>query len=218
MTITVRLYRHSDLDLLLLCHAYGKRFARLVSDCLRSYIRNIPPYLAGAPNIEFIENHENIVSSKYIGVSLSSTEDADVLAFLKNNIRYGYRNNFIKNILRLYAGRACIAAYCSTKDGYDYLMRTNTQPVVPPSIIFPTFPGTPQANAFTPAIGIENAPKREPKKRSAPRPVYVKPKNECVSPLRSVSQPETDDPVAPVQTNMQDNMDVFNMFIKATSE
>lgn len=134
MTITVRLYRHSDLDLMLLCGAYGKRFARFASECVKSYIRNIPPYLAGVPDIEFVEDHDDIVSSKYVGLSFSSREDGDVLDFLKNNIRYGYRNNFIKNILRLYAGKICIAAYCSTKAGYDRLKQSG---------VLPSYTGTP---------------------------------------------------------------------------
>jgi len=211
MTITVRLYRHTDLDLLLLCGAYGKRFARFASECLRSYIRNIPPYLAGMPDIEFVENHDSLVSSKYVGVSFSPTEDADILSFLKNNIRYGYRNNFIKNVLRFYAGRACVAAYCSTKDGYEYLKQSNLQPQ-------PFF--SPQYSNPTVAFPAVTTTPTKPKKTHLPVAATKARPNPNVLPVAEkmpapIKQEQEEKEM--VNNATADDMDVFNMFIRATS-
>lgn len=215
MTITVRLYRHSDLDLMLLCNAYGKRFARFVAECIRSYIRKTPPFLAGVPDIVFIKDHENIVSSKYVGVSFSPEEDADILVFLKENIRYGYRNNFIKNILRFYAGSACIAAYCSTEEGCNYLKNQNTSPVqttiaVTPKII-PTF-NVPKKKSVRPPA---SAPKPRKLLNVSSEPAESSVEPQYNSTFSSVIPTDNSSSSLPERNNVsdKDEMDVFKKFV-----
>ena len=120
MLITVRAYRHSDLDLMLLGSAMGKNFTGFIRECLRCYLRGVP-LRAGIPDIPFVPSEQVTSQSKSTGVMLKDNDDADVIAMLKN-IRFGYRNNFVKNVVRMYTIRQSIAAYADNEACYNMLM------------------------------------------------------------------------------------------------
>lgn len=120
MLITVRAYRHSDLDLMLLGITMGKNFSGFIRECLHCYLRGVP-LRAGIPDIPFVPSENITMQSKSTGVMLKEDEDADVISVLKN-IRYGYRNNFVKNIVRMFTVRNCIAAYADNETCFNFLM------------------------------------------------------------------------------------------------
>ena len=120
MLVTVRAYRHSDLDLMLLGDALGKNYSGFIRECLKSYLRGTPLH-AGIPAIPFVPSDFLASESKSTGVMLKESDDADVIALLKN-IRYGYRNNFIKNIIRMFTLRQSIASYADNARCFSVLM------------------------------------------------------------------------------------------------
>jgi len=119
MLITVRAYRHTDLDLMLLGDALGKNYSGFIRECLRCYLRGVP-LRAGIPEIPFVPSEHVTNQSKSTGVMLKEGDDTDIIAMLKN-IRYGYRNNFVKNIVRMYTMMHCIAAYAENEACYAML-------------------------------------------------------------------------------------------------
>lgn len=194
MLITVRAYRHTDLDLMLLKDAMGKNFSGFIRECLRCYLRGVP-LRAGIPDIPFVRSELVTDQMKPTGVMLKDSEDADVIAMLKN-IRLGYRNNFVKNIVRMYTIRHCIAAYADNETCYAMLL----------------LPQEVKLSNTTILPIPEQAPVEKKKSEFVPKPKYVP-----ETPKKPVPQPVTEIPAnvmpaaaspVPVMENTSSSTDV----------
>lgn len=122
MLITVRAYQHSDLDLILLGRAMGRNYSGFIRECLRCYLRGVP-LRAGIPTLSFVSDGELKGQMMQTAVTLKESEDADVIAMMKN-IRDRYKNNFVKNIVRMYTATQCIAAYANNSFAFAHLSKS----------------------------------------------------------------------------------------------
>lgn len=125
MLITVRAYQHSDLDLILLGKAMGRNYSGFIRECLRCYLRGVP-LRAGIPTLSFVSDGELKGQMMQTAVTLKESEDADVIAMMKN-IRDRYKNNFVKNIVRMYTAAQCIAAYANNAFAFAHLSKSTEE-------------------------------------------------------------------------------------------
>lgn len=99
MKVTMRLYRQHDLDLI---YIYKQRkdlgFSKTLKNILNNYQFGYEKRLPTV-NIEEIKPENFPHESVQLHLYLSEEKDANAIAVLKS-IKRGYRNSFLKNLLR----------------------------------------------------------------------------------------------------------------------
>lgn len=108
MMITLRLYRQHDLDLITLYRHPTFSLPIAIKNALISYVRGKPLYIK-QPTPYKITN-EKIPKIVQMHISLDNKFDTDIINWLKN-IKEGYRNSLLKNIVRGYICAPCIYSY-----------------------------------------------------------------------------------------------------------
>lgn len=108
MKINVRLYRMHDYDLISLKYTKSICFSAMIKSILKSYAEG------NLYNIEIpVPTQKNVKDLPYITQTqfkLDEIKDKSVIDML-GNIKDGYRNNFIKNVIRLYLKTGCLVEY-----------------------------------------------------------------------------------------------------------
>ena len=108
MMVTLRLYRQHDLDLITLYRHPNFSLPNAMKTSLCAYVRNESfqikqpePYKIGEEKIsKIVQMH----------IQLSEKTEGDVIAWLKN-IKEGYRNSVLKNVIRAYISGPCTYSY-----------------------------------------------------------------------------------------------------------
>lgn len=113
MNITVRLWRSHDYDLIQLYKNTGFPVNDALKTALRNQVRNTPAYFEYP---QTVYNEDFIPKSLQFHLKLDDFEDADIIAYL-SDIKDGFRNSFLKNLLR--ASFICPIAY-PYKTDLDY--------------------------------------------------------------------------------------------------
>lgn len=113
MKINVRLYRMHDYDLISLKYTKSICFSAMIKSILKSYAEG------DMYNVEIpIPTKKNVKDLPYITQTqfkLDEVKDKVVIDML-NNIKDGYRNNFIKNLVRQYIKFGCLVEYFEDGD------------------------------------------------------------------------------------------------------
>lgn len=108
MKINVRLYRMHDYDLMSLKYTKSICFSAMIKSILKSYAEG------NMYNVEIpIPTQKNVKELPYITQTqfkLDEVKDKVVIDML-NHIKDGYRNNFIKNLVRQYLKAGCLVEY-----------------------------------------------------------------------------------------------------------
>lgn len=108
MMVTLRLYRQHDLDLITLYRHPLFSLPNAIKMSLCGYVRN-QKFFINQPEPYEIGN-EKISKIVQIHIQLSEKTEKDVIDWLKN-IKDGYRNSVLKNVIRAYMAGPCIYSY-----------------------------------------------------------------------------------------------------------
>lgn len=113
MKINVRLYRMHDYDLMSLKYTKSICFSAMIKSILKSYAEG------NMYNVEIpIPTQKNVKELPYISqvqFKLDDVKDKIVINML-SQIKDGYRNNFIKNLVRQYLKAGCLVEYFENGD------------------------------------------------------------------------------------------------------
>lgn len=108
MMVTLRLYRQHDLDLITLYRHPLFSLPNAIKMSLCAYVRNQKFFIKQPDPYEI--GNEKISKIVQIHIQLSEKSEGDVIAWLKN-IKDGYRNSVLKNVVRAYMAGPCIYSY-----------------------------------------------------------------------------------------------------------
>ena len=109
----MRLYRQHDMDLVGLYKTEGFKFQKQVKAALKAYVRN-ETYKIEQPKNPVIKKGY-VAKVTLLHIYLDNKEDADVINTL-NTIRVGYKNAFLKAIVRKYLDYEPLDAYKNRND------------------------------------------------------------------------------------------------------
>ena len=134
MRITLRLYRQHDLDLVALYRHKGFYFSKAVKQMIVAYA-NGSEYTP--PEIDPGDISSGLVATSvtyHITLDENDPQEAAAIDLLKD-IKYGYRNSFIKALVRTYMGVLPLHAYSQSNSmsvsKNDYRQKLKAQPVAP---------------------------------------------------------------------------------------
>lgn len=109
----MRLYRQHDMDLVGLYKTEGFKFQKQVKAALKAYVRN-EAYKIVQPKNPVIKKGY-VAKVTLLHIYLDNKEDADVINTL-NTIRVGYKNAFLKAVVRKYLDYEPLDAYKNRND------------------------------------------------------------------------------------------------------
>lgn len=131
MQLTIRIYRHQDLDLMLLAYTVKRYSGRSLSAYFKAALRC---YLSGAefPFPVYPPTFCEVLDteSKTVNLNLNQKDDRDMIQLLAQ-IRYGYRNAFLKNLLRSYMSASLIGSYAASASTMAYMNQLSVVPENP---------------------------------------------------------------------------------------
>ena len=108
MMVTLRLYRQHDLDLITLYRHPLFSLPNAIKMSLCAYVRNQKFFIKQPQPYEI--GNEKISKIVQIHIQLSEKSEGDVIEWLRN-IKDGYRNSVLKNVIRAYMAGPCIYSY-----------------------------------------------------------------------------------------------------------
>lgn len=109
MNKTFRLHRQHDLDLIALYRSKGFNFARELKKALIAYANGYE-YVAPSFEDDFSKGYVATSVTFHISLSESNPEQKKVLDLLED-VRYGYRNSFVKAVFRSYLSPLPLSAF-----------------------------------------------------------------------------------------------------------
>ena len=113
---TIRLYQRHDMDLITFCELYEVSFARATYCVLKSFVKGETFVLAIPPKkMNSDDELKHLYHKKLI---LDTEKDKDVIALLEN-VLPGYKNSFIKNLLRQYIRMPATELYMKSEEAYE---------------------------------------------------------------------------------------------------
>ena len=113
---TIRLYQRHDMDLITFCELYEVSFARAAYCVLKSFVKGETFVLAIPPKkMNSDDELKHLYHKKLI---LDTEKDKDVIALLEN-VLPGYKNSFIKNLLRQYIRMPATELYMKSEEAYE---------------------------------------------------------------------------------------------------
>ncbi len=113
MMVTLRLYRQHDLDLIALYRHPNFSLPAAMKTALCAYVRD-ESFFIKQP-MPYAIGNEKISKIIQMHIQLSNTSDKDVIDWIKN-IKEGYRNSVLKNIIRAYMLGGTIYPYALNQD------------------------------------------------------------------------------------------------------
>lgn len=118
MVFTLRFYRHSDLDLIhILWSMPIKKRNQFIQQCINNFIGHYVPLELTDTDMTLCYQQQELINQVYsTGISLNEEQ-----ARLVRNIKTGYKNNAIKNIIRANMQLNGIAAYAKNPDAYQWI-------------------------------------------------------------------------------------------------
>ena len=113
---TIRLYQRHDMDLITFCELYEVSFARAAYCVLKSFVKG-ETFVLAIPSKKMNSDDElkHLYHKKLI---LDTEKDKDVIALLEN-VLPGYKNSFIKNLLRQYIRMPATELYMKSEEAYE---------------------------------------------------------------------------------------------------
>lgn len=108
MMVTLRLYRQHDLDLITLYKHPNFSLPNAMKTALCAYVRNEKFFIKQPQPYEL--GKEKISKIVQMHIQLSYSTEQDVIDWLKN-IKEGYRNSVLKNVIRSYMAGPCVYSY-----------------------------------------------------------------------------------------------------------
>lgn len=109
MNKTFRLHRQHDLDLIALYRSKGFNFARELKKALIAYANGYE-YVAPSFEDDFSKGYVATSVTFHISLSESNPEQKKALDLLED-VRYGYRNSFVKAVFRSYLSPLPLSAF-----------------------------------------------------------------------------------------------------------
>ena len=112
MMVTLRLYRQHDLDLITLYRNPSFSLPNAIKQALYAYVKK-DTFAIKQPEIYEL-GEEKISKIIQMHIHLNEEIDSDIIAWLKN-IKEGYRNSVLKNLIRAYMVGPCLYTYMVNK-------------------------------------------------------------------------------------------------------
>ena len=116
MMITLRLYRQHDLDLITLYRHPSFSLPAAIKKALKAYVKKEQFAIKQPPTYELPK--EKISKIVQMHISLKEDEDSDIIEWIKD-IKEGFRNSVLKNIIRGYLMGPYIFSYQKSSDAND---------------------------------------------------------------------------------------------------
>ena len=120
MIFTMRFYRHCDLDMIhVLWSLPARKRTAIVKQCIYAYLGQSELSLADydfEPNYIRAEDLHEVYS-----LALRLNDDDPTTVFVRDTLKEGYKNNALKNIVRMYLGSYGISAYAKDESSWQEL-------------------------------------------------------------------------------------------------
>lgn len=154
MIFTMRFYRHCDLDLIsLLWSVKPRQRTKVVKRCIDAYLGIIPFQIEDIPfTIDF--NDVSIMNEVYT-LTIRVTENEEI--FIKQ-LKDGFKNNALKNIVRQYIGLHGLPAYATDIDAFNYMSELNINKTISHNLDNAITSNNSQQNVNPTNITINNTP------------------------------------------------------------
>ena len=117
MMITLRLYRQHDLDLITLYKNPDFSLPYAIKKALNAYVRSETLYIKQPKAFE-LDPTKKIPKIVQMHINLNPDTDNDIILWLKD-IKEGYRNSILKNLIRGYLIGPCIYPYRKNKNAIN---------------------------------------------------------------------------------------------------
>lgn len=114
MVFTMRIYRMHDLDIIMLLKASDIAFGKTLKQVLKSYIQGNVYRIDVSGHWKDIEPRD-LPNEVFYGLKLNEEKDADIIQLL-NQMTDGYKNSFIKHVLRMYTEPFALSCFYSDKE------------------------------------------------------------------------------------------------------
>ena len=123
----LRLYPYFDIDLLVMAQDPSTKFSHICKEALKAYVRG------NEYSIKRIKPSADIgrglIAEKHrldVCIKFDSYKDKDILDFL-DNVKKGYKNMFIKNLVRCYMGGIDLTIFVRGENKYEVLLEESSQ-------------------------------------------------------------------------------------------
>ena len=123
----LRLYPYFDIDLLVMAQDPSTKFSHICKEALKAYVRG------NEYSIKRIKPSADIgrglIAEKHrldVCIKFDSHKDKDILDFL-DNVKKGYKNMFIKNLVRCYMGGIDLTIFVRGENKYEVLLEEFSQ-------------------------------------------------------------------------------------------
>ena len=123
----LRLYPYFDIDLLVMAQDPSTKFSHICKEALKAYVRG------NEYSIKRIKPSADIgrglIAEKHrldVCIKFDSYKDKDILDFL-DNVKKGYKNMFIKNLVRCYMGGIDLTIFVRGENKSEVLLEESSQ-------------------------------------------------------------------------------------------